>query len=137
MTDLALCVELIESTILAVTTLKTDERFQDFLTTSGVKLAMQSNELGPRRKQQKLNAKCSDSVVETTVGQNNDDAAITSEMKRLYFSFIDSTLLELDACLCERCKPVYTALTTLSANGNDFLCQKYEAICGAYTRPHH
>ena len=42
-------------------------------------------------------------------------------MKRLYFFVIYSTLLELDARFGERCKPMYTALTTLSANGNDFL----------------
>ena len=55
-----------------------------------------------------------------TVDQSNDDTAITSEIKRRYFSVIDSSLLELDARFGERCKPVYTALTTLSANGNDF-----------------
>ena len=54
---------------------------------------------------------------ETTVGQSNGDTAITSETKQLYFSVIDSTLLELDARFGERCKPV----TTLGANGNDFL----------------
>ena len=59
--------------------------------------------------------------MEMTIGQNNDDTAITSEMKQRYFSFIDSTLLELDAQFGGRCEPVYAALTTLSANGNDFL----------------
>ena len=88
MTDLALVVDVIERDILAVTTLRTDERFQDSLTTTGAKLAMQSHELGPTQKQRKLNAFLSDSVVETTVGQSNDDTAITSETKKLYFSVI-------------------------------------------------
>ena len=53
--------------------------------------------------------------METTIGQSNDNTAITPETKRLYLSVIDSTLLELFG------EPVYTALTTLSANGNDFV----------------
>ncbi|KAI0219615.1 hypothetical protein LSAT2_028820 [Lamellibrachia satsuma] len=49
-------------------------------------------------------------------GQSSDDTAITSEMKPLYVTVINSTLLELEARFGERCERVYTALTTLSAN---------------------
>ena len=57
MTDLVSHVELIESSILAETTLGTDDRFEDLLTTPRAKLAMQSHELGPKQKCPKVNGK--------------------------------------------------------------------------------
>ena len=51
------------------------------------------------------------------------------EMKRLFFSVIDATLLELTTHFGERCKPIYTALATRNAKFDDFLSlEKMKAL---------
>ena len=50
------------------------------------------------------------------VGQKDYDTTITTEMKQLYFFVVHCILMELGARFGERCKLVYAAETTLSAN---------------------
>ncbi|KAL1268635.1 hypothetical protein QQF64_033998 [Cirrhinus molitorella] len=71
------------------------------------------------KRRRTLNKNMDDYLVEETTGQREDD--VKTELKRLYYSTIDSVAGEMDQRFSERNSHLYRALTVLDPDSDSFL----------------